>query len=49
MPYKGEVLAVQGFIKDMTGYEIREAVIEAALERAEEYRRAEQRRERESI
>lgn len=46
MPYQGEVLAVQTFIKEMTGHEIREAVIRAALEKAEAYREREDRYER---
>lgn len=34
----GEVLAVQRFINEMTGQDIKEAVVRAALERAAEYR-----------
>lgn len=46
MPYMGEVLAVQRFIKDMTGQELRTELIRAALEKAEEYREREKRYKR---
>lgn len=49
MPYIGEVLAVQTFIKDMTGVELREAVVREALVKAEEYRAQETDRERNDI
>lgn len=45
MPYLGEVLAVQTFIKDMTGVDLRDAVVREALVKAEEYRAREIQRE----
>jgi len=46
MPYTGEVLVVQRFIKDMTGQELRTELVREALKKAEEYREREKQYER---
>lgn len=46
MPYIGEVLVVKQFIHDMTGHDLRDEVVKAALEKAEQYREREKERER---
>lgn len=49
MPYKGEIIIVQSFIKDMTGIELRIEIVKTALEKAEEYRAQERKREKNDI